>query len=226
MPLVPLIRLHKFLRTRFPTALWHGRTDRREIALTFDDGPDPDATSELLALLDHYSIRATFFHVGKRAARHPHLVQEVAAAGHQIGVHGYRHRSFFLTSQSTLLDEVTRTQHLLASLAGRDPSTINAVRPPFGHFKPSQLATLLDAGYLPVMWSVVPFHWRQSPENTVRQVMQESSSGTILVLHEAMYGPPVTEIAATLLPLLIDQGYHFVTIEEMWTALQQAQAAT
>src|SRR5688572_26509588 len=95
--------LDKTLRASFPKALWQGNPQRREIALTFDDGPHPSATPDLLALLDLYQVRATFFHVGQHAAGAPHLVQQVLAAGHQIGLHGYKHHSFLLKSRKRLL---------------------------------------------------------------------------------------------------------------------------
>ena len=112
--------LHMHLRQRFPSALWQGDPAQREIALTFDDGPHQESTPALLSLLDHYGITATFFHIGRRAAAAPHLVQLVAAAGHQIGLHGYRHRSFFLTRAAVLRNELAQVQRVIGNFEVSD----------------------------------------------------------------------------------------------------------
>lgn len=215
-----LRQLHEELRQHFPTALWQGNPARREIALTFDDGPDAEATPALLALLERHNVVATFFQIGTRVAAAPTLVRSVSDAGHQIGLHGYEHQSFLLKTAATLRQELARTQDLLAAASAREPTAFNAVRPPFGHFTPATLKTLVAAGYLPVMWSLVPFHWLQSAEATVRQIRNGMGNGTILVLHEGLAGPPVADLVQMVLPSLLAEGYCFVTIHEMWANRQ------
>lgn len=207
--------VHNRLESWFPNALWHGNRERREIALTFDDGPVADATPELLELLDRLRITATFFHIGQRAAKAPQLVQQVAAAGHQIGLHGYTHRSFLILNGATLRRELAHAQSVVASASGQPPETFTSVRPPFGHFSPAILNTLIASGYLPSMWSVVPFHWLQPASISERQIVEGVRNGTILVLHEGLRGPAVADLAKVVLPQLIDNGYRFVTINEM-----------
>jgi len=211
--------LHEQLHRHFPAALWQGDPARREIALTFDDGPNARETPQLLALLARYGVKATFFHVGTRAAAEPQLVRQVLDAGHQIGIHGYEHHSFLLKSEAALRRELAETQQLLAEASGRELADFTAVRPPFGHFTPAILQTLTTDGYLPTMWSLVPFHWLQSAETTVRQIRNGVDNGTILVLHEGLAGPAVVDLAETVLPQLVDAGFHFVTIHEMWTTV-------
>lgn len=215
-----LTMLYDQLRSRFPTAFWRGNSERREIALTFDDGPDANSTPALLALLEDYQVKATFFHIGQRASSAPHLVQQVAA-GHQIGLHGYQHQSFLLKDGKTLLSELAMAQRVIAEATGEEAESFNAVRPPFGHFTPAILDTLNRASYLPTMWSVVPFHWLQSAEMTKRQILDETKNGAILVLHEAMPGPAVVDLTKTILPKLLDDGYRFLTIHELWANLPQ-----
>jgi peptidoglycan/xylan/chitin deacetylase (PgdA/CDA1 family) len=217
------LSLHSRLRHRFPNAFWQGDPERREIALTFDDGPHTRDTPALLALLDGLGVGASFFHVGVRAAAEPALARQVADAGHQIGLHGYEHQSFLLKREEMLLEELARAQDILAQATGREPVAFNAVRPPFGHFTPSILNALLAAGYLPTMWTLVPFHWLQPAETTVRQVLNGVANGSILVLHETLPGPAVLDLAAAVLPLLIDAGYTFVTVQELWTNSQQKE---
>lgn len=213
--------LYSQLRQRFPQAFWQGDPERREIALTFDDGPYARDTPALLALLGDLGVKATFFHMGARAAAEPALARQVADAGHQIGLHGYEHQSFLLKRETTLLQELARAQDVLAQATGREPAAFNAVRPPFGHFTPPILDGLVAAGYLPTMWTLVPFHWLQPAETTVRQTLNGVANGTILVLHESLPGPAVADLAAEILPDLIDAGYTFVTIHELWTNSRQ-----
>ncbi len=95
-----------------------------------------------------------------------------------------------------LLEGVGGAQDILAQATGREPVAFNAVRPPFGHFTPSILNALLAAGYLPTMWTLVPFHWLQPAETTVRQVLNGVANGSILVLHETLPGPAVLDLVA------------------------------
>jgi len=215
------LSFHSQLRQRFPQAFWRGDPERREIALTFDDGPHPRDTPALLALLDGLGVTASFFHVGTRAAAEPALANQVAEAGHQIGLHGYEHQSFLLKRETALLQELARAQDVLAQATGREPSAFNAVRPPFGHFTPPILDSLVAAGYLPTMWTIVPFHWLQPAEATVRQVLNGVANGSILVLHESLPGPAVLDLAAAVLPGLLDAGYTFVTVHELWANSRQ-----
>lgn len=219
---IPIHWFHAPLRRLFPEALWTGDPTRRELALTFDDGPHPESTPHLLAQLERLDIRATFFQVGRRAAAAPHLTRALVEAGHQVGLHGLDHRSFLLRSPGEVLEELAAVQALLAEATGRDPVTFRAVRPPYGHFTPALLNALLAAGYVPTMWSIVPLHWLQPAEETIRQVLQEARGGDLLVLHESLPGPPVTALTDAILPPLLAEGYRFVTIDTMWAARYRA----
>jgi peptidoglycan/xylan/chitin deacetylase (PgdA/CDA1 family) len=176
-------------------------------------------TPQLLAALAHYGLPATFFQIGAQVAATPQLTQNIAAAGHQLGIHGYRHRSFLIERPSVLRRQLIQTQELIAHATGWEPAAIQDVRPPFGQFTPATLRALAEWGYRPVMWGVVPFHWLQSADTTVRQVLREVENGSIVVLHEGLGGPPVIDLVQAMLPLLIAVGYRFITIDEMWQSL-------
>jgi peptidoglycan/xylan/chitin deacetylase (PgdA/CDA1 family) len=218
-------RLSRQLRQHFPQALWHGNPLRRELALTFDDGPHPQDTPALLALLAHYEVRATFFMLGAHAAHYPHLVQAVAAAGHQIGIHGYHHRAFWRDDAATLRATLSHAQQVIAEAAGCPPSALCAVRPPYGHVTPALIHHLLRWGYQPVMWSIAPFHWMQSHATTVRQVLDHTENGALLVLHEGLVGPPIIKITYAVVETLTAAQYVFVTVDELGRAAGAARAA-
>src|SRR5688572_3212593 len=109
--LVP--HIHPILERRFPEAFWAGSGERPEIALTFDDGPDPYDTPALLEVLARHGTLATFFWLGERVQALPTLAYRVAAAGHQIAIHGYRHQAFPLLAANVLLGQLNRTRQLI-----------------------------------------------------------------------------------------------------------------
>ncbi len=204
------------LQSRFPQALWSGPGDRRQLALTFDDGPDARDTPQLLEALARHQVSATFFQIGQRAEQQPALVRMVAAAGHQIAMHGYYHHPFPLQAPLALRAQLVRTQRLIAAASGRVPSSVRDVRPPYGVVTPATLAALTAWGYRPVMWSVVPFHWLQPAEPTIEQTVRHASAGSVLVLHERLAGPPVAALVAAIVPRLLEAGFEFVSVDQMW----------
>ena len=206
------------LQRRFPDALWAGRPATPLVALTFDDGPDRQDTPQLLEVLARQQITATFFHVGEHVERWPDGVRAVAGAGHQLAIHGYRHRPFPLEVPASLRRQLAHTQQLLASLSERDSAVIRDVRPPYGLSTPATLAALTAWGYRTVMWSLVPFHWLQPAQPTITQVTRLIRTGSVLVLHESLGGPPVAQLTDAIVIRLKAAGYQFVSVEQMWSA--------
>lgn len=212
-----LPHIHPLLQRWFPQALWLGDTRRREVALTFDDGPHQADTPRILDVLAKHGVTATFFFIGEQVPALGALVHDVAAAGHQIAIHGYHHRPFPLERASTLHEQLDRTRGLLAEASGCAPDTLRDVRPPFGVFTRRTLHRLQCWNYRPVMWSVVPLHWLQTAEQAVRQVLHETRAGALIVLHEGQAaGPSVAHLTDMVLTRLRERGFRFVTIEHMW----------
>jgi peptidoglycan/xylan/chitin deacetylase (PgdA/CDA1 family) len=221
--LVP--RLHPFLQRQFPQALWAGSTESPNIALTFDDGPDPRDTPALLEVLARHDVVATFFWLGERVQAMPELAQLASAAGHQIAIHGYRHLAFPLLPARVLRDQLDRTRQLIADTTGQNLGSIREVRPPYGVFTPQTLSRLAQWQYRPVMWTVVPPHWLQPATETLRQVVAQTRAGALLVLHEGQRtGSPVATLTDTILRSLRPGGWRFVTVEMLWQARRQRDA--
>lgn len=211
-----LNRPPELLQRQFPQVLWSGDGEHPAVALSYDDGPDPQDTPALLDVLARHGVTATFCWLGGRVAARPDLVRAAADAGHQIMVHGYRHRSFVLEGPRRLHRQLDQTRDLIADCAGLDPTRINYVRPPFGLFTPRLLTRLQGWGYRPVIGSLVPVHWLQPPGITLHQMTTLIRPGSLLVLHESLGGPPVAALTDALLTRLADRGYHYVTIDQMW----------
>jgi peptidoglycan/xylan/chitin deacetylase (PgdA/CDA1 family) len=190
-------------------AVRRGPPGRRQVALTFDDGPDPDATPALLRLLAARSLRATFFLVGERAARHPEVVRAMVSDGHEVGNHGWRHRNAWLQSPGTSVRELHEGARILRELTGRD---VRLYRPPWGIVNLAVLRAVRAAGWTTVLWSIQPEGLRpRAPERQLRHCAARLHDGAIVDLHDApgLPGAPgrLLDLMPRLLDLVQERGY-------------------
>ncbi|WP_256107522.1 polysaccharide deacetylase family protein [Streptomyces sp. ODS05-4] len=181
-----------------------GRGDPGRVALTFDDGPDPDSTPHFLRVLDGLGVRATFFVLGERLARHPELGRRIAAEGHELAVHGWRHERPWRPRPLADRREVARTAELVAGAQGRWPRWY---RPPYGILTGGRWAAARAAGLRTVLWSAWGRDW--TAEATADSVRAEVSAslrggGTVL-LHDsdATGAPGCWRAALGALPALV-----------------------
>ncbi|HEY1575938.1 MAG TPA: polysaccharide deacetylase family protein [Terracidiphilus sp.] len=149
--------------SRWPTSQIFGRTllaprCPQELALTFDDGPNPAWTPRLLDLLAEHDVHATFFMLGKFAKAERELAARVAAAGHLVGNHTWSHPDLSRASAAQVLDELTRTNDILADIAGKP---IVYFRPPFGARRPYVLRLARQLGLIPVTWNAMTSDWSE-----------------------------------------------------------------
>lgn len=227
MPFAPLYPiLYRILQPCFPSCLWSGSEKIRAIALTFDDGPHPQYTYELLEVLDFYGIPASFFWLGVCVERAPEVAKAVYERGHWIGLHGYEHRSFPRLSPDELKQSLEKTQEAIARACELDSNHVRTyirdVRPPNGVFTPQTLRDLRQWHYRPVMWSVVVEDWwRPGVSVVVERVLHQVKNGSHIVLHDGWYGgQDIAETTAQLIPQLIERGYQFVTLDRFWHSVK------
>lgn len=215
-PLYPI--LYQILKPCFPSCLWSGNSRSRAIALTFDDGPHPQYTQELLQVLDRYKIPASFFLLGVCVDRFPNLARDIYECGHWIGLHGYHHHSFPFLKPDALKQSLEKSQEAISLACQIKPENLRDVRPPNGLFTPKTLRLLKQWNYRPVMWSVVPEDWeRPGVSVAVERVLRQVGNGSLIVLHDGHCGgQDVAQTTAQLIPQLLEQGYHFVTIDQLW----------
>jgi peptidoglycan-N-acetylglucosamine deacetylase len=154
------------------------------VALTFDDGPHPDGTPAVLRLLAKADATATFFLVGEQVARWPALAAEIAQAGHEIGLHGYRHTLLLRRSVSELAADLDRAFDLIADATGREPT---CYRPPYGVFSSGALRLVRRRGWTPLLWSRWGRDWgpRETPEAIARRATCDLGAGDVVLLHDA-----------------------------------------
>lgn len=225
-PLYPWI--YRLLAPRFPDCLWSGSANdagEPEIALSFDDGPHPDYTPQLLDVLAEAGVTASFFWLGACVRRYPAVARQVFERGHWLGLHGDSHRAFPRLSATELHASLTATQQAIAQACDlpedwvRD--RVRDVRPPNGLFTPQTLRWLHAWGYRPVMWSVVPEDWENPGVEVVcDRVLRQVRPGSLVVLHDGRYGgATVAETTRRLLPLLQQRTYRFVNVDRLWQRL-------
>jgi peptidoglycan/xylan/chitin deacetylase (PgdA/CDA1 family) len=215
-PFLPLV--YRILQPTFPNCLWGGDSKTKAIALTFDDGPHPQYTPQVLAVLDQYNICASFFWLGICVNRSPEIAKAVSDRGHWIGLHGYYHHSFPLLSPTDLKQSLEQTQAAIYNVCKLPPEQVRDVRPPNGLFTPATLKLFWEWNYRPVMWSVVPEDWVcPGVSVVVQRVLQQVTNGSLIVLHDGVCGGQ--DVAATiesLIPQLLEQDYQFVNVDTLW----------
>lgn len=201
--------------TRLPDAA----AARMEVALTFDDGPDPDVTPQVLDLLDAYAARATFFCIADAAARHPVLCREIARRGHGVENHSRRHfAGFALLGVRGMRDEIDRAQVILTEVCGRAPQFF---RPPAGLRNPLLDPVLYATGLQLVSWTRRGFDTRTSDAARVAaRLLDELAAGDILLLHDGHAArtssgvPVVLDALPRVLERLQVQGLRPVALHE------------
>ena len=156
----------------------------QDVALTFDDGPHREGTPAVLELLRAAGARATFFLVGEQVERYPELAAEIAVAGHEIGLHGYRHRLLLRRTLGGLARDLDRAVDAIVGTTGQTP---RCYRPPYGVFSAGALELVRQRGWQPVLWSKWGRDWtrRATPATIARNAARGLAAGDIVLLHDA-----------------------------------------
>lgn len=179
-----------------------------KIALTFDDGPHPRYTKELLEGLRERKVRVSFFLMGKNIPGREELVSQMKADGHLIGNHTYSHVDLKRLTSEEACEEILKTDQLIFDIIGEHTEYI---RPPFGNWN-----TNLDCGIVmfPVFWNIDPRDWNTSNvDEIVRKVVKNVQEGDIILLHDC-YDSTV-KATFRIIDLLQAEGYEFVTVDEI-----------
>jgi len=182
---------------------------RREISLTFDDGPDPEVTPRVLDLLDRYQAKASFFCIGENAAAQPELVKEIARRGHSVENHSYRHhRAFAFFGISRLKREVDAAQSMVASITGRAPVFFRA---PAGFRSPFLDSVLAPRGLRYVSWTRRGFDAVSTdPRRILKRLTRGLAAGDVLLMHDS--APVVLAVLPALLEQLSARGLKAVSL--------------
>ncbi len=212
-------------QTMAPAGQWYGRTftglarGSRRIALTYDDGPNDPHTLRLLEVLAKHNVRATFFMIGRYVRQKPEIARAVAAAGHVIGNHTLTHPLLIFESAAQTRTQLLECRAALSDVVGAHS---NLFRPPFGGRRPATMRVVRELGLKPIMWSVTGYDWNAPPAAEIeRKVSRQVRGGDVILLHDGGHRQMGADRSQTVIATdsLIrryqDEGYEFVTVEEM-----------
>lgn len=182
--------------------------DIKKVALTFDDGPHPYYTEQLLDGLKEREVVATFFVTGEHAKLHPDVILRMSEEGHLIGNHTYSHLQLQTGNLESFKEELVKTNEVLEDITGKE---IEYVRPPYGTWDKNLEAEL---NMIPVLWTVDPLDWCSNNASRVAdKILMEVEENDIILLHD-YYDTSVTA-ALEVVDELLKQGYVFVTVEDI-----------
>lgn len=211
-----------------PTGQWYGRTftglprGTRQLALTYDDGPNDPHTLRLLEVLDRHQLHATFFLIGRYVHQHPEIARAIVSTGHVIGNHTFTHPLLTLKSSAQVRQELSACHAALHDAIGEHS---NLFRPPFGGRRPAVLRIARELGLEPIMWNVTGYDWNAPPSAVIEQkVAKQIHGGDVILLHDGGHKQMGADRSQTVLATenLIrrykSEGYEFVTIPQMMTA--------
>jgi peptidoglycan-N-acetylglucosamine deacetylase len=210
-----------------PTGQWYGKTftglarGSRQIALTYDDGPNDPHTLRLLEVLAKHSIHATFFLIGRYVQQRPDLAREIVQAGHIVGNHTFTHPLLIFKNETEIRRQLLDCQAALQDAIGR-PS--NLFRPPFGGRRPAVFRVARELSLEPIMWNITGYDWNAPPAAEVeKKVIKQIRGGDVILLHDGGHQQIGADRSQTVLATdrilarYKDEKYEFVTIPQMMT---------
>lgn len=197
--------------------VWEVPAAGKRIALTFDDGPDPYRTPQILDVLKQYGAKATFFVVGWRAKVHAQLIQRMINEGHEIANHTYHHTYLRKTvTNAQIKNEIMKAHRILTQVSGVET---HLFRPPGGYYHDRLVKIARENGYHVILWS-----WHQDTKDwclpgvkkIVNQVLNHAQNGDIVLLHDFVdKGNQTVEAIKMIIPLLKNRGYDLVTVSKL-----------
>lgn len=196
------ITLHKLIR---------GNPNRKWIALTFDDGPHPLYTPKLVAVLNRYQVKATFFVVGKMAEQYPDLVRLLQQSGHAIGNHTYHHVNLTHLTPEQIAVEIKACGKVIQNLTGQAP---HLFRPPGGDYNQTVAEIANALGYWLILWTDDPGDYARPHKTVLKQrLFAHISNGGVILLHDGV--PETIDLLPELLKYLKQEGYEIVLVDAM-----------
>jgi len=205
--------------------LYFGNRSLPEIALTFDDGPNPYYTPQILAILQRYNVKATFFCIGRLVADYPTLVREEYTAGNTIGDHSWSHPQLTLLTPAAIQLQISKTSDAIEAAIGVRPSFF---RPPYGLLSVQELMLSYHDGLTTVLWNDEGQDWTRPGVNIiVQRILGLARNGTIILMHDGG-GDRSQTVAAlpSIIQELEQRGFRFVTMQQMVVDLQQSKGIT
>ena len=197
----------RWLQILYPNRTWSLPVSEKILYLSFDDGPHPIITPQVLRLLKEYHAKATFFCVGNNVSKYPDLFKAIPLEGHSIGNHSFHHLNGWRSSTQKYIEDVNNADVLIQS---------NLYRPPYGRLKFKQASMLRKMGYELIMWTLLSADYdkRLTKENCAARLVKNIQPGAIVLFHDSEKAADRMIYAlTTLLKVANEQGYRFEAIE-------------
>ncbi|MEE9349842.1 MAG: polysaccharide deacetylase family protein [Flavobacteriaceae bacterium] len=205
------VKTPKIVRSFYKNYTWFFKTNKKEIYLTFDDGPTENVTQFVLDALEKHQAKATFFCIGKNVENQPLLYQRIVKNGHTIGNHTYNHLNGWQTNANDYVNNVEKCADAINSTFNNQ----KIFRPPYGRIKKYQAKQLIKKGYEIIMWSVLSgdFDTTISKEKCLKNVLDNTKKGSIIVFHDSIKAKQNIEyVLPKVLEYFSKKGYSFVAL--------------
>ncbi len=188
-----------------------GEPDKNQLLLTFDDGPDPESTPEVLKVLNKYGIEATFFCVGEKVQKYPDIFQKIVANGHAVGNHTWSHSwKFTFFAARKVKKELYDTEFMIEKITGK---RTRLFRPPFGVTNPIIAKAVQGLNYKTVGWSIRSLDTVFKPEKMKFHVMRQIGPGKVILFHDNRKG--TVEMLPEIIEDCLSRGYEFAGVEDV-----------
>ncbi|QDP38925.1 polysaccharide deacetylase family sporulation protein PdaB [Radiobacillus deserti] len=198
-----------------PAALSKGSAKDPNIALTFNISYGNEKVEPILEKLRKYKVKATFFVIGEWAERHPNLLKKITEDGHELGMMGYRYKSYLKMEPEQVRKDLSYAREIFSKQGYKD---IKLLRPPSGHFNKEILKIAEDQGYKVVQWSVNPNDWENpGTQKIIDTVMGNTQKGDIILMHASDSVKQTPKALDTILPGLKNKGFEYVHVSELIT---------
>ncbi|BAO75149.1 polysaccharide deacetylase family protein [Winogradskyella sp. PG-2] len=209
MQIIPA-KTPEFVKTIFPNFVWNIHTDKKELYLTFDDGPTPEITEWVLQSLKKFNAKATFFCIGNNIEKHSEVFLNIISDGHSIGNHTYNHLKGWKHKTKIYYKDVLKAEKVIQKFEAAN--SIPLFRPPYGKFKNKQSKKLLERGYRIILWDTLSYDWDSSvnEDTCYNNVVTAAKEGSIIVFHDSLKASRnLKYVLPKILHYYSEQGYVF-----------------
>jgi len=201
-----MFRIPPILFKLFPHIYWKNLATKNQVYLTFDDGPDPDFTPKILDILDTAEAHASFFIIGRKAQKHPDLIQQIDQLQHTIGIHCYDHYRLLFRAKTFIHGQLTKSKFIVEQILQKP---VRYFRPPYGILSPRLIQVCHELDLKLVLWSVMSYDFNEnvSDKFILKLIETKTSSGDIIVFHDGhVKSDRTVKILGAIIKLLKEKG--------------------
>jgi peptidoglycan/xylan/chitin deacetylase (PgdA/CDA1 family) len=198
----------------FSNYIWRFSLDKKELFLTFDDGPTPEITKFVLDELQKHQAKATFFCIGKNIVKHPEIFEAIINEGHSVGNHTQNHLNGWKSETESYINDFLKVEKTL-QLCNFKNLKLNLFRPPYGKIKNKQAKEIINKGYQIIMWDVLSadFNTSISSEKCLENVLKNTNKGSIIVFHDSVKAAEkIRFVLPKVLEIFSKKGFVFKAI--------------